>query len=229
MKFQTPDGGCMWPHHVDSPICVYDRESYEKYKSGEYKLPKHCICGAELSYDKPHSIVLVEDGQMNGEMLLTVEVPPHQLNISLTLDDDVQKIKAEEDFKDQALKKALDGVEVKASGAWEKAGESFGERIQGLGSVFKTKPLTREEVEEEREKMLAEPLTARDPDIDRITVKCKHSGQTLLCCASSNGIVYWECPCGFRYEKALTELGLLDDVIEIDEHCRWAPRHRDGQ
>lgn len=87
MKFQTPEGGCMWPHHVDSPICVYDRESYEKYKSGEFKVPTHCICGVELSYDKPICVALVENDMLNGEMLLTVEMP--LTYVQLNLADDV--------------------------------------------------------------------------------------------------------------------------------------------
>lgn len=144
MKFQTPEGGCMWPHHVDTPICVYDRESYEKYRIGEYKLPKHCICGVELSYDEPVCICLVEQGQMNGEMILEVPIPLTHVQLNLGTDvgkteDELatyevpertqKKLRAEADLKDQALKRALDGVEVKAPEAWEKAGESFAEQL----------------------------------------------------------------------------------------------------
>ena len=79
---------CPWPHEVDSPICVYDRESYEKYKTGEYKLPKRCICGAELTYVGHVAIALVEQGQLNGEMILQVEVPLR--HVTLNLSDDVR-------------------------------------------------------------------------------------------------------------------------------------------
>jgi hypothetical protein len=113
----------MWPHHVDSPICVYDRESFDKYKSGEFKHPTHCICGVELSYEEPVCICLVERGQMNGEML--VEVPILLTHVQLNLGTDVgktedelatyevpertqKKLRAEADLKDQALKRALD-------------------------------------------------------------------------------------------------------------------------
>lgn len=75
MKMQTPEGGCMWPHHIDSPICVYDRESFDKYESGEYKPPTHCLCGVEISYDEPVCVALVEGGEMTGEMIITVEFP----------------------------------------------------------------------------------------------------------------------------------------------------------
>ena len=51
---------CPWPHVVSSPIRVYDRDSYDKYQMGEYKLPKRYICGATLVYDEPVAIALVE-------------------------------------------------------------------------------------------------------------------------------------------------------------------------
>jgi|GEM_PF-4862574 len=88
MKFQTPEGGCMWPHHIDSPICVYDRESYEKYRSGEYKVPTHCICGVELSYEKPVCVALVENDMLNGEMILHIEMPVTYVRLDLS--DDVR-------------------------------------------------------------------------------------------------------------------------------------------
>lgn len=66
---------CQWPHHVDSLICVYDRDSYDRYQSGEYQLPTRCICGASLVYDKPVCIALIEGGQMTGEIQLELEFP----------------------------------------------------------------------------------------------------------------------------------------------------------
>ena len=66
---------CPWPHFVDTPICVYDRDSYDKYQTGEYQLPKRCICGATLVYDKPVTLCLVEHGKTVGEMLLELEYP----------------------------------------------------------------------------------------------------------------------------------------------------------
>lgn len=85
---------CPWPHEVDSPICVYDRESFEKYKSGEYKLPKHCICGAELTYVGQVVIALVEHGQLNGDVIIQVDVPLTHLMITLSdkinVDDSVE-------------------------------------------------------------------------------------------------------------------------------------------
>lgn len=79
---------CIWPHEVDSPICVYDRESYDKYASGEYKLPKRCICGAELTYVGHVCVALVEQGEMTGEMIVQVEVPLR--HVTLNLSDDVK-------------------------------------------------------------------------------------------------------------------------------------------
>jgi hypothetical protein len=219
MKFQTPEGGCMWPHHVDSPICVYDRESYEKYKSGEYKVPTHCICGVELSYEKPVCVCLVENEQLNGEMLLTVEYP--LTHVQLNLGDDVQKtadelqtykipertqkkIKAEEDLKDQALKRALDGVEVKAPEAWEKAGESFGKMADASMGC---------RVPEESCVLCGEHLK-------RITVRCKHSGAALDAWGYRDGTIRWTCPCGFILKSSVEELPTLPDEIVIDDECR---------
>lgn len=72
---RTPDDGCLWPHHVDSPIRVYDRGSFEKYSAGEYKPPRRCICGAEITYTEPICICLCEHGRMTGDMLLEVKIP----------------------------------------------------------------------------------------------------------------------------------------------------------
>lgn len=66
---------CPWPHVVTSPICVYDRDSYDKYQTGEYEVPKWCICGAALVYDKPVVICLVERGEMTGDMQIEIEYP----------------------------------------------------------------------------------------------------------------------------------------------------------
>jgi hypothetical protein len=84
--------GCMWPHHVTQPICVYDRDSFEKYKSGEYKLPRRCICGAELTYDEPVCICLVEHEQLNGEMIIEVPFPVQRLTLELGEDVDPETV-----------------------------------------------------------------------------------------------------------------------------------------
>ena len=153
-SFQTVEG-CMWPHHVTQPICVYDRDSLEKYKSGEYKPPVRCICGAEITYDAPVCVCLVEHGQLNGEMLIEVEVPvPIILEIGEGVDPSTVK------------------VEINPP-----------------------------------------------PDLNRIIVKCKHTGQILTSYALPNGLIRWSCPCGFRYEKAVSELGMLPDEVMIDDHC----------
>lgn len=77
--------GCMWPHHVTTPICVYDRDSFEKYKSGEYKAPERCICGERITYDDPVCICLVENEQLNGEMIMRVEVPVQYVEMDLPI------------------------------------------------------------------------------------------------------------------------------------------------
>lgn len=82
------EGGCEWPHYVDSPICVYDRDSFEKYQSGEYKVPTHCVCGAELIHEKPATVCLVEGGAMTGEMLLTLEMPLNNVQMRLLEEQD---------------------------------------------------------------------------------------------------------------------------------------------
>jgi len=99
-SFQTPEG-CMWPHHVTQPICVYDRESYEKYRTGEYRVPDHCICGAELTYDAPVCICLVENGQLNGEMLMEVEYPVEWVDLHVVREG----VKRQESWLDE-MKKA---------------------------------------------------------------------------------------------------------------------------
>ena len=66
---------CPWPHVVLSPICVYDRDSFDEYRTGEYEVPKRCICGARLVYEKPVVICLVEHGKMTGEMQLEMKYP----------------------------------------------------------------------------------------------------------------------------------------------------------
>ena len=66
---------CIWPHTVEGPVCVYDRESFEKYEIGEYKLPIRCFCGAEIEYVAPVCICLVENGLMTGNMIMKVEIP----------------------------------------------------------------------------------------------------------------------------------------------------------
>jgi len=71
---------CPWPHHVTSPICVYDMDSYQKYRDGTYKVPERCICGEKLTYEKPVCVCLVERGQMTGDMLMTVECPVKFIN-----------------------------------------------------------------------------------------------------------------------------------------------------
>lgn len=82
--------GCMWPHRVDSPIYVFDRDSFEKYESGEYKPPDHCVCGAKMEYVPPVTVVLVQHGRMTGEMILTLEVPLLFVKVDLTLEGDDQ-------------------------------------------------------------------------------------------------------------------------------------------
>lgn len=77
---------CPWPHEINSPICVYDRGSYEKYKTGEYELPKRCICGAELTYVEPVLIALVVQDQMTGEVIAQTKMPVRFLTIDLLND-----------------------------------------------------------------------------------------------------------------------------------------------
>jgi hypothetical protein len=223
--------GCMWPHHVTKPIFVYDRDSFEKYKSKEYKLPERCVCGAELTYDEPVCICLVEQGQMNGEMLVEVPIPMKYITLELgegvdprsvdvrrlAVPEQLQKteeelatyelpegmrrkIEAEEDLKDQALRRALDGVEVSAPEAWKEAGESFG---TSMGCLVKQ-----------------EPCLLCDPEVNRISVRCKHTGEVLQAYGFPGGIIRWSCPCGFYYEKHINELGTLPDEILIDDGCR---------
>jgi len=80
---ETEKSSCIWPHHVDKPLVVYDRESYDKYLSGEYKLPARCLCGSEVRYKRPQMIALSLDGQWTGDVILELPLPIVQLNIDL--------------------------------------------------------------------------------------------------------------------------------------------------
>ena len=79
----------MWPHEVDEPIRVFDEESFKKYKSGEYKVPKVCVCGAPITYIEPVTVVLVKQGQMTGDMIMEMSIP--LTHVTLNLGDDVGK------------------------------------------------------------------------------------------------------------------------------------------
>lgn len=92
---------CPWPHLVDEAIYVYDRESFEKYKSGEYKRPERCICGAKISYADPVCICLVEQGKLQGDMIVEVPIPLKHLTLDLSTEvgspsDSVEIVKKEE-------------------------------------------------------------------------------------------------------------------------------------
>jgi hypothetical protein len=86
--FYQSEQGCMWPHQINGPIHVYDRASYKKYLSGEYQPPDHCICGAEITYETPITVVLVQRGQMTGEMILTLEIPLTLVRVDLSTEGD---------------------------------------------------------------------------------------------------------------------------------------------
>lgn len=106
---------CIWPHEVTGPIYVYDRDSFDKYRSGEYKLPNRCICGAEIDYAAPVCICLVERGEMKGEMIMEVKIPLNFLTVDLLetqktedelstyeIDERVaKKLNAQADIRDQ--------------------------------------------------------------------------------------------------------------------------------
>ena len=61
-------------------------------------------------------------------------------------------------------------------------------------------------------------------EIDRISVRCKHSGQALTACGFSNGIIRWSCSCGLIYEKHISELSFLPDEVVIDDFCEMSPK-----
>jgi hypothetical protein len=215
VKFQTPEGGCMWPHHVDSPICVYDRESYDKYESGEYKLPKRCLCGVELSYDKPVSVVLVEHGEMTGEMVLTVEYPLQR--VVLSLGDDVSSPEDEVWTKRERL------AVVGKPGDERPINEAAQAAVEPLRAALRKGTEALDDPYPEASMGAAVPkedCVMCGSEIQRIIMRCQHSGHTLDAFASSNGIVRWSCPCGFFYEKAVTELPSLPDLVVIDNDCR---------
>lgn len=110
--FHQSEMGCMWPHRVDSPIYVYDQDSYDKYKSGEYQPPDHCICGAKIEYVTPVCLCLVRRGQMTGEMLMKVEMPISHVQVNLRGTDEelrtykidertAKKLNAQADIRDE--------------------------------------------------------------------------------------------------------------------------------
>ena len=74
---------CSWPHEVGT-IYVYDRESFEKYSSGEYKPPVRCLCGEEIKYEDALTFVLIEQGDMTGEMIVQVPIPLTHVTLDLS-------------------------------------------------------------------------------------------------------------------------------------------------
>ena len=104
---------CPWPHFVDTPICAYDRDAYDKYQTGEYQLPKRCICGATLVYDKPVAICLVEYGKMVGEMLLEMEYPLTFIRTDITAVEDLKEVEQEmEKYESLTPTESLDAQRV---------------------------------------------------------------------------------------------------------------------
>ena len=53
---------CNKNHIVKTPIYINNRETFNKYVSGELKLPTKCNCGIQLVYENPKYIIFEENG-----------------------------------------------------------------------------------------------------------------------------------------------------------------------
>jgi hypothetical protein len=242
MRFQTPEGGCMWPHHVDSPILVYDRDSFEKYKSGEYELPKHCICGVALSYEEPVCISLVLDDNLTWEMMMLVKIPKPCASVYLVVKNgegqtiDVSKhevegkagrmgiIGAEKYADEEAANKAFtnnDWVNTCFVCGGDHAYHECPEMQEAKVELAKKeRPFSFSMGCSVRKKL---PRTA-EPDVTRITIRCEHSGQYLSAMAFDDKI-RWSCSCGYFFDCASNMLEYLPDEITVADDCMNKDQH----